>query len=98
MKLTKKQLKQIIKEELNSILHEEQSAVQVINLRRIEDMGNGEAPLAYDGQLIEVWGEKTEALMYPSNIEWGDGVTDEIKQKLIDHTDDDIYNFLSPKP
>ena len=97
MKLTGRILKQIIKEELNKILHEGQNSVQVINLRRIEDMGNGEAPLAYDGQLIEVWGEKTEALMYPSNIEWSESVTDEIKQKLIDSTDNDIYKVFEPE-
>jgi len=97
MKLTSEQIKQIIKEEISEILAEQQSNVQVINLMRIGDMGNGEVPLAYDGQLIEVWGEKTEALMYPGNIEWGESVTDEIKQKLIDSTDNDIYKIFEPE-
>ena len=97
MKLTNKQIKQIIKEELNKILYESQNNIQVLNLTYIEDMGSGNVPLAYDGKLIEVWGEKTEALMYPNNIEWSEAVTDEIKQKLIDHTDDDIYSFFEPE-
>lgn len=97
MKITKEQIKKIIKEELNKILGEQQSNIQVLNLRRIEDMGDGEVPLVYDGQLINVWGEKTEALMYPSNIEWGESVADEIKDKLINATDNDIHNFFEPE-
>ena len=97
MKLTSKQLKQIIKEELNKILREGENNIQVLNLKRLEDIGEGKVPLVYNGELIAVWGELTEALMYPSNIEWGAAITDEIKQKLIDATDNDIYNFFEPE-
>lgn len=97
MKLTNKQIKQIIKEELSKILREGQNNIQVLNLTYLGDMGDGSVPLAYNGELIEVWAERTEALMYPINIEWGEGVTDEIKQKLINATDDDIYNFFKPE-
>lgn len=97
MRLTSKQLKQIIKEELNKILREGENNIQVLNLKRLEDMGDGEVPLAYNGELIAVWGETTEALMYPSYSEWGAAITEEIKQKLIKATDNDIYNFFEPE-
>jgi len=97
MKLNVKQLRKIIKEELGKILRENQSDIQVLNLTYIEDSGDGYAPLVHSGELISVWGETTEALMYPNNIEWSENISDDIKQKLIDRTDDDIYTFFEPE-
>lgn len=94
MKITKEQIKQLIKEELRSLLEQPEANIIIKNFEEIEDNEQGVTPAMYGDQLIEVWQDSLTAFFDRKEIGWGEGFSDENMTKLITKLDDDLGDFF----
>ena len=90
MKIATKVLKQIIKEELKSILRESSEKLNVYSVINVQDGDSGVLPLIYDGELMEGYTPGADSLLYEYFGETIDGTT---IQKLVDMVNNDIAEF-----
>lgn len=93
MKVTTKQIKKLIKEELKKVLFEslDPDGINIHNFTTIEDGSFDSIPLLYDGKLMEAYGSLEAA---PVLYEYFKETLDEsIIEKLIQLVDDDIKNL-----
>ena len=87
MRLNKKTLIKIIKEELKKTLNESTSKVNIYQLVNVEDGDSDSIPLMYDGELMEAYSPSVTSLLINYFSETLDGAK---IQKLASIVDDDI--------
>ena len=90
MKLTTKNLRKIIKEELKSILRESSEELNVYSIINVQDGDSDLLPLIYDGELMEAYSPFALALLSDYFSETVDETT---LKKIMDLVDDDIGKF-----
>ena len=93
MKITNKQIKQIIKEEIKKVLFESLNLdkINIHNFTFLEDGDMASVPLVYDGKLMEAYGSlKAAPLFYDY---FNETLDESIIEKLIALVDDDIKNL-----
>lgn len=94
MKITKEQIKQLIKEEIAKVLYEEEEEGYdyenhpLLNVRRIEEGNENFLPLQYGDELMTIYSYKTSEILYKPYFE---GVEEEYKEKIINLTKDNIF-------
>jgi len=94
MKITKKQIIQLIKEELRSLLEQSEANIIIKNFEDIENNEQGVTPVMYGDQLIEVWEDSLTAFFDRDEIGWNEMFSDEEMAKIIKKFDDDLELFF----
>ena len=98
MKITKEQIKQLIKEELAKVLYEEEEEGYddenhpLLNVRRIEEGDENFLPLQYGDELMTIYSYKVSELLHKPYFE---GVDEEYKEKIIELSRDNIFILLN---
>ena len=95
MKITKKQIKQLIEEELSSLLEQEETYIVIKNFEDIEN--DGITPAMHGDQLIEVWEDSLVAFFDREEIGWSENISDEQMNKIIEKFDNDLKKFFEPE-
>jgi len=97
MKITREQIKQLIKEELTKILREEEEGYDyenhpLLNIRTIEDGNENFLPIQYGEELMTIYSYKVSEILYKPYFE---DVEEEYKKKIINLTRDNIYTLFN---
>ena len=93
MKITTKQIKKLIKEELKKVLSEsfDPGNINIHNFTTLEDGGMDSIPLVYDGELMEAYGSLEAAPVFYDYF--NETLDKSIIEKLIALVGDDIRNL-----
>ena len=95
MKITKKQIKQLIEEELSSLLEQAETYIVIKNFEGFEV--EGVRSVMYGDQLIEVWEDSLVAFFDREEIGWSKNISDEEINKIIQKFDNDLEEFFEPE-